>query len=433
MKIEIKNIAWLVFDKAIKLFLSVFVMIWLANYLGPELFGKFNLATSIMGIFSALAALGMHGVIVRDILEKQGAEEEVIGSAIAAQLLCSLVSSLMMIFFVILIRPDDDQLKYLVILCSLVILFRSNDAMRYWFEAKIKSKYVVITESSVLCITGLLRILAIVFDESLEVFFWIMVLEVLLCSIGIWILYIRKKISKIKLTVNIEKIKYLIGESWPLVISSLVLTINTRIDQIMIAKVIDDHAVGTYAAAVRIAEIWYFLPIAIVASFYPMILESKKTSVDNYRVNFQRLFNGLVCVSLGVAITISIFSEYIITTLYGEEFKSASEILSILTWCGLFASLSVSSGRWYVSEGLQKMALARNTFGVVVNVFLNLIWLPKYGLIGACYATLIAQVASGLIFDCLGGRTYSLFLMKMKALLMFDLFFYVWRVLKRGL
>ena len=64
----VDNIGWLFFDKILRMGVGLFVGVWIARYLGPEQFGLLSFAIAFVGLFGAIATLGLQGIVVRDIV-----------------------------------------------------------------------------------------------------------------------------------------------------------------------------------------------------------------------------------------------------------------------------------------------------------------------------------------------------------------------------
>ena len=64
-----KNTSWLLFDKILRIITALFIGVWVGRYLGPEKFGIFSYVHSYIGIFTAIAALGLDSVIVHEIVK----------------------------------------------------------------------------------------------------------------------------------------------------------------------------------------------------------------------------------------------------------------------------------------------------------------------------------------------------------------------------
>ena len=114
-----------------------------------------------------------------------------------------------------------------------------------------------------------------------------------------------------------------------------------RIDQVMLGSMLDSKTEnGIYSAAVRIAEMWYFVPLAIIASFQPVIMQRKKEGNEvEYKKNMQRLYDFVSIIGITCGIVISLFGWIAVDILYGSEYSGASNVLSISVWAGLFATL----------------------------------------------------------------------------------------------
>ena len=166
--------------------------------------------------------------------------------------------------------------------------------------------------------------------------------------------------------------------------------IYMRIDQVMIRNMMSDEAVGYYSAAVRICEAWYFIPVTLCISIFPAIVNSKNISVEIYNNRMQKLYDLLTWLAIGIAIPVTIFSAQIIQLLFGNEYSQASPVLTIYIWAGVSVFLNVASSQYLINENLTKLSFVRTFIGMVLNVVLNFILIPVYGIIGSAVATLIS-------------------------------------------
>jgi PST family polysaccharide transporter len=106
----------------------------------------------------------------------------------------------------------------------------------------------------------------------------------------------------------------------------------------------------------------------------------------------------------------------IVSALYGSQYLEAGKVLAVHIWTGIFVFWGVIGGNFYVIEGLSKLAFYRSLCGVVINIFLNLIFIPLWGGTGAALATLIAYSVQAYFSELFSGRTRVLFKLKTKAL-----------------
>ena len=409
------NMIWLSGDSIIRLGFGFLISVWLARYMGPNEFGLYNYAIAIIAIFTAVASLGMNGVTVRELVSKPDNSEVIMGSSFLLQISGSILASCLVVIFTLLLRPHEYDVLLVVLIMLPSVLFRSSDIIKYWFESNVTSKYTVIAQNIAFFISCALKIAIILLKGSYLLISLTVSIEALFVAIILFYIY-YKKTSKIKWKVDSKECKQLLSQSWPLIFSGLALMLYMRMDQIMIGNLIDNAAVGVYSVAVKMIEVWYFFPIAIVSSFFPKIIKSKEKGEEVYNAKMQLLYDALVIIGLLLAIFITFVSSYIIIFFFGEKYSSSIDVIKIYAWVSIFYFLSSASGRWYINEKLQMFALTRNLLGLLVGAALNYILIPIYGIVGSAYATLIAYFCAAYLFDVSNSKTRISFYQKSKAL-----------------
>jgi PST family polysaccharide transporter len=218
--------------------------------------------------------------------------------------------------------------------------------------------------------------------------------------------------SIIQLQATLKRTKTLLHDSWPLIISSTAIMVYVKIDQIMLGQMIGDEAVGIYSAAVRISEAWYFIPMGIVASVFPTIVEAKNRSETEYYAHLQKLYNLMTLISIAVAIPMTFLSTPLVVMLFGDAYIEAGAVLAIHIWASVPVFLGVASGTWFLAENRLILRLQRSVIGAITNVILNLALIPNYGVIGAAVATIISYSLADIFLDFLQKKTRHMFFMK---------------------
>jgi len=278
-------------------------------------------------------------------------------------------------------------------------------------------------ENGIFLIFAAIKIGLIVAEAPLLAFIWALFAEGLLVATGLMIVYALQGGQINAWKTQISRAKNLIKDSWPLILSGLAIMIYMRIDQIMLGQMLGDESVGIYSAAVKISEVWYFIPMTVVASVFPSIIEAKKQNETLYYDRLQKLYDIMVLVALTVAILMTFLSDWVVTLLFGKAYLEASTVLSVHIWAGIFVFLGVASGKWFIIEGLQRYSFYRTLLGAIVNIVSNFFLISKYGIIGAAIATFFSQIIAAYIFDIICLKTRVLFWMKTRALYAPFLFF----------
>ncbi len=415
------NMGWLFMDKVTRLASGLVIGVWLARYLGPEEFGLYNYAVAFVALFGAFTTLGLDGVVVREIVRNPIARDEILGTAFALRLIGGFIGLLITITAILLMHPYGSLAYWLVAIIAAGMIFQAFDVIDYWFQTQVQSKYTVYAKNAALFFIVLVKAALILYHAPLIAFAWAYLAETILVSLAMMIVY-RINGHFIKFWhVNLDRAKSLLRDSWPLILSSLAIMVYMRIDQVMIGEMIGTDAVGIYSAAISISEVWYFIPMAITASVFPVIIHSKKISEELYRSNFQRLYDLMVWLALIVAVPMTFYADSIINILYGSQYNQAGTVLTIHIWGSVFVFLGVTSGRWFLAENMNHIFFRRTLAGGVVNVILNFILIPVYGIRGAAIATLISQASAAYFGDIFNSATRELFFMKTKSLCLINL------------
>jgi len=173
---------------------------------------------------------------------------------------------------------------------------------------------------------------------------------------------------------------------------------------------------GLYSAALRLSEVWYFLPVALTSSVFPALVRSKEADESRYLDRLRRLFSLMAVIALTVAISTSLFASQLIQLVFGDRYAGAGTVLSIHVWTSIFVFWGVVGETWYLNEGLTRLTLYRTGSAALANVALNLVMIPRYGGVGAAIATLVSQAWSAWLSNLVWARTRPLFFMQLRSL-----------------
>lgn len=411
----IANTGWLFGDRVLRLAIGLGVVIWLARYLGPDAFGLINYAMAFVALFAAIANLGLHEVVVRQVVRSPKDSGEILGTAFVMQLVAGALAGTVIVAVTLLIH-DDAQTRMLVAILAPLLTLRAGAIVKAWFESRLESKYVVLVEQVAFLTMAASQVILILAQAPLYAFVLVLVVEALLASLGLLLVHAWKSAGLNAWRVRVTRAGWLLKQSWPLILSSLAIMVYMRIDQVMLGQMVGNQAVGVYSAAVRISEVWYFIPLAIIASIYPALVEGRQQGEDAYRQRLQTICDLMVLIALLIAIPMTFFSTWAVVLLFGSDYRDAGVVLAIHVWASLFVFLGLAIHKGFMAENLQKLTLYRTLFGAVINVVLNFFLIPRYGAQGAAIATVAAQGLPGLLLDFWDRRTRHFWLIAIKAL-----------------
>jgi polysaccharide transporter, PST family len=415
----IANTGWLFADRILRMGASLVVGVWVARYLGVQQYGLFNYALAFVALFSPVFTLGLDDVVVRHLVRQSSNKEEILGTTFWLKFLGGIASVLLAVSTMFFLGEHEKLKIWLVAILGIAGIFRASDTIELWFQSQVKSKYTVIAKNIAFLLNSAIKIVLILTKAPLLAFALATLAEFAMSAIGLLIVYQLKGSSLWLWRWSVAAAKTLLKESLPLIFSGFAIMIFMRIDQVMLGQMIGDSEVGVYSAAVRVSEIWYFIPGAIVSSVAPAIYAAKEKSESLYYQRIGQLFSLMTCISLAIALPMSFLSDKIIMVMFGSGYAEAGRILAVHIWTSLFVFMGLATSPWFIAEGLNHVSLGKTLFGAILNIILNLLLIPKYSGLGAAIATIISQAAAAFICNAFDSRTQKIFKIQVRSLIPF--------------
>jgi len=371
------------------LLIKMLVSIAVTNYLGKGQNGILNYANSFVIMFMAVAGLGLDSFVVRELVREPHRRNEILGTSLMLKLTAA-VGIIPLILLGFLIFPDEKTPVEYIFILSFTGIFQAFNIIDAWFQSQVQAKYIMYVNILGNIISAIIKLGLIWMGLPLVYFISALLFDVLLLAVGYLLTYRKQHFSIREWRFDRTLAATLLKKSWPLMFAAVLVTIYMKIDQVMIGRILGTEALGVYSTVVPLSEVWYFIPMSIVGSVFPAIINARAESMDRYMRRLQNLYDLMVGISLSIAIFMTFASGFIYELVYKPEFASGAPVLSLHVWAGIFVFLGVASGQYLINEGLTQLSLFRTAVGAVINILLNLILLPKMGIIGAAWATLIA-------------------------------------------
>lgn len=381
----------------------------MARYLGPASWGKLNYVLAFVSIIITISNLGMDGFLVKEFVENIDSKNEILGTSFVLRLLSIVIMLLVTLVIFYLINADADTYK-LFLLLYLTVIFTPFDLIDLEYQSKLQSKKTVIAKNIGYFSGAVLKLVAIVLKFKLIYFALVLGLEsVLAYSFLVW-QYQKKDLTIRQWKFDKKLVSHFIYMGWPFFLSGLAVILYMRLDQIMLGNLLNTDKVGEFSAAVKVSEMFLFIPAAISASFYPTLIEAKKNTLPiTYYSKVKQLIKIMFLISMAICIVTCLSSSVIIKILYGNQFSSSVRVLQIYIWSLPAIFFGVAFNQYLVIENQQKFNLYRTLAGLLVNVGLNLFLIPLYGPVGAALATLTAQFISSVIGNFFFAKTRAAF------------------------
>lgn len=390
LKEVLGNTGWMMGDQITRQIVGLLVGVWLARYLGPQLFGEYSYAFAVVMIVSPIALLALDDISIRRMAQDPSCRDAVLGTSFFLMIGGGIIAYMLAMISIFWARPGDHLLQWLVGIMAAGTIIQAFIAIEFWFESQMQWKFTVYAKTSAFLLLSLVKIGLILTKAPVIAFAWAALADTALGSVGLLIVYWKKGFTVKAWRFSRSMAGSLLKDSWPLFFSTMLTMIYLRIDQVMLGNMAGSAELGNYSVAVRISEAWYFIPMVISSSVFPAIVEVETVSDELFYSHMQKLYNLMALMAYLVAIPVAIFSKEIIHVLFSSAYAEAGPLLAILVWTGVFTSLGAARNVLIVAKNWTRINLLSIALGCALNILLNYGLIPKYGAMGAVIATFIS-------------------------------------------
>jgi O-antigen/teichoic acid export membrane protein len=417
------NTAWLFTEQVLRLIAGFFVGVWVARYLGPEKFGLFSYALAFVSIFQGIAKLGLDGIVVRDLVQEPEKRDVYLGTSFWLKLIGGVITFLIIaiILFIQSIFTSNffTETNIYILIIAFGIIFQSFEVIDFYYQATVQAKYISIRRIIQLILSSIIKIFLVLTGADLIWFVLVSLFDIISLSIMGWLIYRSQGLPNFVRYFDIEIGKKLLRDSWPLLLSSVAVMIQARIDQVMLKQFIGLRELGNYVVALNIIEVLGFVPMILHQSLLPAIVDAKKKSKNIYYNRLLDYYKLMFSLFLIVFIILFFCGDIIIRLLYGSKYEIASQIISLIAFRLFFAYMGVAKGAFITTENLFRYSLLTSIAGAILNVTLNYILIPQFKSYGAILSSFISFFITIFLFDFFYSRTRINFILMMQAILTF--------------
>ncbi len=384
---EKKTFLTLGLEYFIKILLGTIVSVWVARFLGPEDYGNFTYIISFVLIFSPFYTMACEEVLIKYLVEEEYSHDLIMGSGFLFKLLGSLIGFILVNGFAFYFAPDNDLIKVGIFVYSIFMMLKAFQVIDNYYLAIKNIKVVSFFRNIIMVILSLCKIAGILNGKSWLWFVYISSFELFLYMLFYSITYFKDGKYLWSWKPNNILISKLFKISFPLVLISFCSLGVAKLDQVMIMNIKGSVELGKYAVSVKLIELWQFVPMALISSFFPKIVSSFSNSKQEYRKNVKELYFMIITFSLLLATGTTIVSEPLIKLLYGEMYLGAGRILALYSWTILFLYITLARNKIFIIENLVLLEVMVVALTLVINFALNIVMIPMYGAEGAILAS----------------------------------------------
>lgn len=375
-------------EKVITLFGLFFVTSFVAKYIGPSRFGQLALAIAIFQVVQVVAQLGCDNIIFKRVSQNATSGLKLIYSSFAIRAAIYIfIAFIVLAFF----YKDTDFINFVFLLSvCIACFFTSMDVFTIYNDATLNSKFNTIANVFGLIIGLVLRYIIAFFELPIH----LLSLPIILTTMVPFIirLYFTPKIRNIKLKYKRRYNSYLFATGIPLVISTISMTIYSRVNQFSLSYFSGSYELGIYSVALTLGTAWVFIGNALSISFLSKIYSEKDEFLAKDKTS--GLIASVFTVLLVFPVFFVLFGKRIIFILYGNDYLAAYNILVILCLSTIVTSLGFISNRYIVKLSGYNYLSKKTILILLFSIPISIAMVYQWGLYGAAYSVLIIELLS---------------------------------------
>jgi len=414
----LSNTSWLASEKILSMFVALALSIFLARSLGPETWGRLNYLLAIVAMLGPFTSLGLNAIVTREIVKEPASVDKIVATALVYRVIGGVFGAVICAAVYTLFIGDSATELWLIVGLLFASIFSAGQVIEFWFQAQMLNKYVASMRLAIFLLFAFIKVLAVMLAAEFWVLIAIFAAEIAVTGVGYVLLYIAKNQALKFRSIDFVYGWSLVKQSVWLVLSGLAAVLYLKVDQIMLASMLNNQAVGVYSVAVKLSEVWFFFPAAFAASVFPVLLKSQRSSEERYQRDLQISCDVLLGGALLVTLTVTLLAPFFVPLLFGKAYVDSASVLSIHIWGSVFVFMRALVSKWLVSESLLPYSLWSHGLGAVINVCLNVLMIPLYGVWGAAWATVIAYLFSGYVCFWLFAKTRPIAVVMTRSMLL---------------
>lgn len=409
------NTIWMIGGKIVTTLLSLVVTAILARALGVYGYGEFTTAFAFMAFFGVIADFGFFQILVREVARRPEEEEAITGNIFALRSLFAVVvyggGALLAWVF-----PYSHEVQLGIAILALASFFLSlNTTLIGVFQAH-HQMYKAVAGDTISRVV----LLATVYLAAVH-FHWplagLLALYVVanLVNLGITMTFIPALVP-LRLRFDWSAWRALFAEAWPLGVVTMLGIIYYRVDTVILSLLRAPTDVGIYGAPYKMLDLLVVVPSIFMGNVFPAITRLLHTDRSQVGWLIQAAFDTLLIVGFGMVGGLIVIAPAVIRIVAGPAFVAASTVQIFghaVTASHILIILSIAlipiflGNLWspiVIALGDQRSLIKPGIWAVIINVVLNLIFIPQASYLAAGLITIITEIFIAVVWGVIAHR-----------------------------
>jgi O-antigen/teichoic acid export membrane protein len=389
----VKNAVWLSGATLVTRVIRAGLVILAARMLGVEGYGVFSYAMSFAAFLSLLSDVGITGYLTREISRDAEKRSSLVSTAIIVKVVMAVVTFGLTVGAQTLFVKVEG-VEALIPLAAMLVFFDTMRLFAFGFsrarnKMEIEGIFIFVTEVAIAS-------LALIFFIPNPSPFVLSAAYVAGSAIGTVLTYlvIRNYLRDLMARPRVSDVKQILAGSLPFAMAGVFGALMINIDTVILGFFTGARDLGLYAAAQRPAQLLYVLPGLIATSVFPLLSRFAGKDDESSKKIIEYASVSVLLVALPITVGGILLGPQLMQLFFGSEYLEATLCFQLLLTTVLFVYPGTVIGNALFSYNMQRKLVYTTAAGAIINVVLDLILIPRYGINGSAVATICSQVVT---------------------------------------
>lgn len=382
-------------EKVIRILFGLTVHTWVVRNIGAENFGYITYASGVVLVFQTFAVFGLDEIASKSFVKFPN-QQTTFADITAIRFRFALFAYILLCIFSVVTHTENTITMMMCLVFGLSLFPRSFITIENYSITKGRYFAIFLSRLSASVLVNIGKILAVLWDVNLVTFMGIYFLEELIQRLVNYY-FIKNELSleKIKFFAPIKK--DLLLQALPMFLYSLSVILDQKIIVLLLQYFDKIKDLGVFSVSFGLYEYTSMFPIILSSVLFPSVVRAFERSTKLYYKRKQYLSDIMVVMGLAVAFAFLIFGDLVISVLFGPDYEEAKGYLKFLAFLCPIVFFNLARLRWFVIEGLMHEWMILSFTCLIINIILQLYFLPVYGVMGGICAVYLSILAGNLL------------------------------------
>ena len=396
----LRNAGALAVARGTTMVLSLVTFAYLARVLEPERFGVLSIGLALVAYFGLPVNFGLDVLGVRELAREARRSDELVGAILGLRTILVVLAlgayTLVVSFF------DMPWLYKLVLWIQGLALIGQAISLEWVYQGLERMGVVAVRNVAVAAMSLAGTLLLVRSPDDVLVAAAVGAASLIAANGSLLLTYARR-LGTVRVRLRRSAWLPLLKPALPLWASHAMVIVAVYLDTLLVGLLAGEEAAGLYAAVYKLAAIALVPAEILLLAFLPTLANAFGT-LGLMRERARAFATALFSLGLPICLGGALLAPDLTTLVYGPDYASASVALALLMANMLLAYGAIAYGQPLVAWDKERAFLLAFTISVALNIPLDLVLIPRFGIDGAATGTVIAQAISAAILFALHYR-----------------------------